>query len=47
VIRLAEAVLGGVHDEWQARDGRYLTDGSMALHRDCDNAAIAAIDSGE
>ena len=37
-----------MHDEWQAGDRRYLSEGSMALlEPDSDNRTIAAIDSGE
>jgi len=38
-----------MHDEWQAGDRRYLSEGSMALlYPDSDNTgSIAAIDSGE
>ena len=41
------AVLADMHDEWQAGDRGYLSEGSMALYPDSDNGAIAAIDSGE
>ena len=48
VIRLVGAVLADMHDEWQAGDRRYLSEGSMALlYPDSDTGPMAAIDSGK
>ena len=48
VIRLVGAVLADMHDEWQASDRRYLSEGSMALlYPERDTAPVAELNNGD
>ena len=48
VIRLVGAILGDMHDEWQASERRYLSEHSMAqLNPASDTGIVAAIEPGD